>query len=106
MFLELQDRGFIRTNVVGAFNLKVDARRGNATSWILTEFPIGDSKGAGTKDFMRWRPRAENHSTVPTKGQGVTAEGTVPFKPRPSVPPKVTLSAENPDRRSLVGGHR
>lgn len=106
LFLELQDRGFIRPKVVGAFNLKLDARRGNATSWIITEFPIGDAKGAGTKDFMRWQPCAKNHSTVPIKGQSVTPEGTVPFKPRLSVPPQATLSAEIADRRSLVEGHR
>ena len=64
-FRELQDHGFIRPHRVGAFNLKSDARRGSATCWVLTEFPLGNA--LGTKDFMRWRPSSpppENHSTV------------------------------------------
>ena len=54
LFKQLQDRGFIRPNEVGAFNLKALAGRGKATSWILTEYAVGSST-AGTKDFMRWR---------------------------------------------------
>jgi hypothetical protein len=57
-FADLQDRGFIRANVIGSFNQKFAARRGMATSWVLTEFPVGDEKGAGTRDFMRWTPPA------------------------------------------------
>jgi GNAT superfamily N-acetyltransferase len=55
-FAELRDRGFIRPNAVGAFNLKAGARCGMATSWVLTEFPVGEAAGAGSRDFMRWRP--------------------------------------------------
>lgn len=51
---QLRDRGFIRPNEVGAFNMKAAAGGGKATSWILTEHPFG-SATAGTKDFMRWQ---------------------------------------------------
>jgi DNA-binding transcriptional MocR family regulator len=55
-FADLRDRGFLRANAIGSFNQKSAARRGLATSWVLTEFPVGDDKGAGTRDFMRWTP--------------------------------------------------
>ena len=119
-FAELQDRGFLRPNVVGAFSLKHEARRGNATSWILTEFPIGDAKGAGSRDFMRWQPsdeqqrirelkrvsRSQNYSTVPYRGQTVPAPGTIPLKSRLTVIAPGTLSAEIADRRSPLQAHR
>ncbi len=119
-FGELQERGFLRPNVVGAFSLKFEARRGNATSWILTEFPIGEAKGAGSRDFMRWQPtpdqqrdrelsraaRSQNHSTVPLRGQTVPAPGTVTPKPHLTVIAPGTLSAEIADRRSPLRAHR
>lgn len=55
LFCELEERGFIRPNEVGAFNMKAASGRGKATSWILTEHPVGNAT-TGTKDFMRWRP--------------------------------------------------
>jgi hypothetical protein len=69
-FKELEERGFIRLSKPSSFNMKATARRGDATCWILTEHPVGDRSGAGSLDFMRWRPakpeinRLENHSTV------------------------------------------
>jgi hypothetical protein len=54
---ELQGCGFIRPSRPGGFSWKTGARRGDATCWELTEFPIGDLKGPGTRDFMR-RPKA------------------------------------------------
>lgn len=56
---ELIDRGFLRVNVVGAFNMKSAARRGSATTYILTEHPVGAENGPGSREFMRWRPPAE-----------------------------------------------
>ena len=99
-FAELRDRGFIRPAVVGAFNLKCGARRGMATSWILTEFPIADEQGAGSRDFMRWTAPAAPASEVagpeknsrrsrvrdevsPERGRVVPGAGTPP--PRPSL---------------------
>ncbi|MGQ3300182.1 hypothetical protein [Reyranella sp.] len=119
-FAELQERGFIRPNIVGAFNLKAEARRGNATSWILTEFPIGEAKGAGSREFMRWQPspeqesaravkrvsRSQKDSTVPYRGQTVPGAGTVPSKPHLTVIAPGTLSAEMADRRSPLRAHR
>lgn len=49
-----KDRGFLRPNVIGSFNQRSAARGGMATGWVLTEFPVGEDKGAGTRDFMRW----------------------------------------------------
>lgn len=95
MFGELQDRGFVRPNVVGAFDLKTGARRGAATSWILTEYPIGDELGAGSRDFMRWRPPAQKSFDGPSNRDRVSPiEGQV-------VPPGGTP----PPKLSLVQGH-
>lgn len=119
-FAELQERGFLLPNIVGAFNLKHEARRGNATSWILTEFPIGEAKGAGSRDFMRWQPspeqqrarevkrvsRSRKFSTVPLRGQTVPAPGTVPSKLHLAVIAPETLSAEIADQRSPLRAHR
>jgi Helix-turn-helix domain len=69
-FKELEDRGFIRLAKPSSFNMKAAARRGDAACWLLTEYPEGDRAGAGSLDFMRWRPvkpvknGLENHSTV------------------------------------------
>lgn len=56
-FRQLQDRGFIRPNRTGSFNWKGGARRGEATTWILTEF--GFAGALPTKDFMRWRASSD-----------------------------------------------
>ena len=91
-FAGLQDRGFIRANVVGAFNLKAGARRGMATSWVLTEYPVGDAMGAGSRDFMRWTPSAapdratangirrsrSRDEVSPPEGHAVPGAGTPP----------------------------
>jgi hypothetical protein len=111
LFRELQGRGFIRPNVAGHFRVK----GGPATSWILTEFPIGNAKGAGTRDFMYWqpppdaptkRPTRKNHFPVPLNGHCVPPEGTLAFKPRPSVPPEGTVLPVRVDSRSLAEVHR
>jgi hypothetical protein len=52
---DLQMRGIIRPAVKGGFSWKTGSRRGDATAWILTEFPIGNEKGVGTREFMRWK---------------------------------------------------
>ncbi len=96
-FRELRDRGFIRPHHVGAFSLKYESRRGNATSWILTEFALASA--LPTKDFMRWTPPAQtqNHLTVPIEGQAVPIEGTRPTDACRSVitngslPPETTI---------------
>jgi hypothetical protein len=96
-FSDLQARGFIRPSVVGAFNLKAGARRGMATSWVLTEFPIGEEKGAGSRDFMRWKaptvpaagtPKIIRRSPIgdtvsSLRAHPVTAAGTLPPKVSP-----------------------
>lgn len=107
-FWELRRLGFIRPHRVGAFNLKSEARRGEATSWVLTEFALGPA--LPTKDFMHWRPSrlpvAEIHSTVPIERQTVSASETLPGNVGQSVPPKGTLSVEADERRSRLKGHR
>jgi hypothetical protein len=86
LFAELQDRGFIRPNEIGAFNMKAAAGSGKATSWVLTEHSVGNA-AAGTKDFMRWTPSPECISRSLQKGQSVPPEGTVPCNPSSTVPP-------------------
>lgn len=56
---ELQDKGFIRAVERGAFSWKAAARRGDATCWLLTEFPPGAEKGVGSRDFMRWKSNGD-----------------------------------------------
>ena len=97
-FKELQDRGFIRPSVHGGFGFKDGARQGLATSWILTEFPIGEEKGAGSRDFMRWKPKP----TVPAPGTAkiirrspirdeVSSERGHPVPGAGTPPPKLSL---------------
>lgn len=57
-FQDLQEFGFIRPKIKGAFSVK--NRR--ATTWILTEFDHGHE--TATKDFMGWKPLVEIHNTV------------------------------------------
>ena len=52
---ELQERGFIQVAQAGAFSWKTASRRGDATAWTLTEFPLANGKGPGTREFMRWK---------------------------------------------------
>lgn len=49
-FHGLEDRGFIKPNIKGAFTWK--AR--HATTWILTEYRFNGEPP--TKDFMKWKP--------------------------------------------------
>lgn len=49
-FGELLSRGFIKMAKAGTFNWK----QGKATTWILTEYPIGDA--LATKDYRDWTP--------------------------------------------------
>lgn len=77
-FSDLRERGFIRPNRIGAFNLKSNARRGMATTWILTEYPMGNET-SGTKDFMKWRSKygatgqESRGVTVPPEGPSLAA---------------------------------
>jgi hypothetical protein len=98
LFRELLDRGFIRTAERGAFNLKSRAGQRKATTWILTEHPMGDALD-GTKDFMRWQPSsvpAQNHLTVRPRGQTVRPRGPLTEKSHPKAqkrPPWRTVSS-------------
>ncbi len=83
--LDLCARGFIRVARRGEYTMKMASRRGDATAWILTEYPIGDAKGAGTRDFMKWKPppdserqRSKNHLTVRVEGRAVPLGGHSP----------------------------
>lgn len=80
---ELCDRGFIRPHRLGGFNMKSAARRGAATCWVLTEFPLGNAL-AGTKDFMRWQPAPGSRPKIirryRQKVQSVSPEDTLACK--------------------------
>ncbi len=56
-FAELLDRGFIRESEKGFFSMKSASRRGQATSWVLTEQPHGTA--LPTKDFVYWQPEIQ-----------------------------------------------
>jgi len=69
-FKTLQDRGFIRRRADEPvhFNLR------EARYWILTEFQFPSASGgdgAGTRDFMNWRP-AENSESRPKRGDSAS----------------------------------
>ena len=49
-FHELEEKGFIKRHVCGSFDWKIR----HATTWILTEFALGEDPP--TKEFARWRP--------------------------------------------------
>jgi hypothetical protein len=57
-FRDLEDRGFIRVRVRGAFNVKQRI----ATTWILTEYRYDDQPP--TKQFMKWKPAPEKQKPV------------------------------------------
>ena len=100
-FVDLQDRGFIRPNVLGAFNLKSGARRGMATSWVLTEYSIGEAMGAGSRDFMRWTPPTVPAAGTPKKIRRSRGEDTLsPLEGHP-----VPAAGTPPPKLSLVRGH-
>ena len=64
LFNELRDKGFIRPKEMGAFNMKALAGAGRATTWVLTEYPLGNAT-VGTKEFMSWKPPPQNQLAVP-----------------------------------------
>jgi len=57
-FRELDDRGFVRSHIKGAFKLKVR----HATTWILTEYRYDDQPP--TKEFMKWKPAPQKQKLV------------------------------------------
>ena len=70
-FHELEAKGFIRRNVCGSFDWKLK----QATTWILTEFPLGET--LATKDFASWTSKKENHgpnrrTNCPKRGIGMS----------------------------------
>ena len=100
LFDELQTKGWIRPNVAGDFKVKTAAGGGRATSWILTEFPVGNA--LATKDFMRWgHGPPKINLAVPPQGHSVPPEGTVTPLPPRTVPARGTAEDENVDSRSL-----
>ena len=79
-FLELKAHGFIRPKDAGHFTVKCLLGNGRATTWILTEHPIGEAMGTGSKDFMQWRPD-ENQNAVRPRGRSVRPGGRSTKKP-------------------------
>lgn len=53
-FQTLKERGFIKEAQKGGFELKIR----HATTWILTEHPVGNA--LPTKEFARWQPPADS----------------------------------------------
>lgn len=111
-FAELQEKGFIRPNVVGGFNVKSTAAAQRATSWILTEFPFGNA--LATKDFMRWPLVARKEIRGPAYGTvGPVGRTVTPFpapkqaclvRPAgPVAPPRGDSRSGRQDTDSLPG---
>lgn len=71
-FHELEAVGFIKRHVCGSFNWKLR----HATTWVLTEFPLGDDPP--TKEFARWRPI--NPKPGPNPGPTCPNSGTLAAK--------------------------
>lgn len=69
-FRDLEERGFIKPASKSAFSVKARI----ATTWTLTEFPLGDA--LPTKDFMRWRPGPEETKDGTTTGTDCLTTGT------------------------------
>jgi len=65
-FAVLRDRGFIKVNQQGSFDLKIR----HATTYILTEYEYGAEKP--TKDFMSWKPDPEKQKP----GKATYTDGT------------------------------
>jgi hypothetical protein len=105
---ELCDRGFVRPHRLGGFNMKSEARRGTATCWVLTEFPLGNA--LATKDFMRWTPapnsQPKNIRRSHQEIQSVSPGDTPTREINGSVSPQGTLSSKTDVRRSHVEIHR
>jgi hypothetical protein len=99
-FIDLHDRGFIRPNVIGSFNLKSVARRGMATSWVLTEFPVGEEKGAGSRDFTRWKPTVLASSSLKNIRRSRIGDTVCPERGHP-----VPAAGTPPPKLSLLRGH-
>lgn len=109
-FHALIEKGFIVASQRGAFSLK----KRHATSWILTEFSVGDA--LPTRDFMRWKAPIDNQKPVSetdTNGIKNCVRGTdLPTPKHPSrsqflTPSKPNLNADgirNCDTSSLPGG--
>jgi hypothetical protein len=85
---ELELRGFVKAREHGHFSMKSASRRGQATTWTLTEYGVGDA--IPTKDFMHWRP--EDHSTVPNPWHAVRVTRTRNRKTEQTVPSRETES--------------
>ena len=60
---ELQDRGFIRPKIKGSFDNKTRL----ATTWVLTQHRYNEQPP--TRDFMRWKPAAEQKQRVQKSSQ-------------------------------------
>ena len=73
-FRELQVRGFILAKGRGAFSMKLKL----ATTWILTEFPVGEE--LPTKEFMRFKAPDQKQNTVRPIGRTVRPIGPVSLK--------------------------
>ena len=100
-FRELVAKGFIKINKPGSFDWKLR----HATTWILTEHPLGDD--LPTKDFMKWRP--ENLKAGPKSEPKCTGSGTPKGKLADclssDVPQLGSSTSKSLPRRSQTKGH-
>ena len=91
-FRELEDRGFVRTHIKGAFNVKVRL----ATTWILTEYRYDDQPP--TKEFMKWRPPEKQNTVLTNRTVGPNRPDRGRFNRTEETPHSPT----RPDRQAEI----
>jgi len=100
-FRELAAKGFIKINQPGSFDWKLR----HATTWILTEHPLGED--LATKEFMKWRP--ENSKPGPKSEPKCTNSGTpngkLAYCHSSDVPQLGSSNSKSSPRRSQSKGH-
>ncbi len=78
-FRGLIAKGFIKVAVEGSFNWKAKAPGGRSTRWILTELAVDHPERSlvPTKEFMQWRPSAEEKQRYAHGTRMVVADTTI-----------------------------
>ena len=104
---KLEQRGFIRTDKPGFFNIKAAARR--ASEWTLAMFPVGEEPP--TKDFMRWRPSkidgtekpaCKDGNSVPMGSSDVRQCSSLREIPSVQPPKQAATGTENPSTYTSI----
>lgn len=89
-FADLEDRGFIRAVVRGAFDYKAGAKSGQATTWALTEFEHDGQ--LASRDYRKWVPGPHSKRVPENISRSALKDGSYPtpdsLYPTPDTMPK------------------